>query len=224
MGVQRPDESLATPQVGNRAIVPFREEEVKALLKACEHTSPSSTVKRRAFAMRRPLATRVRALVLVLLGTGLRVSECARLQVQDVNVATGAVHVRPFGSGLKSRGRTVFLGKATRKAVWLYMTGRENLEADDPLFSTQDDHPMNRHSIRQLLSRLGRRAGVKKVHPHRFRHTAAIQYLRNGGDVFTLQRLLGHSSLGTVNRYLAIAQVDIDNAHRRASPADNWRL
>jgi integrase/recombinase XerD len=83
---------------------------------------------------------------------------------------------------------------------------------------------MNKNAWRLLIVHLDEEAGVKKCHPHWFRHTFAITYLRSGGDVFALQALLGHSMLDMVKHYARIAEIDIEQAHKRTSPADNWRL
>lgn len=86
------------------------------------------------------------------------------------------------------------------------------------------DRPLHRTNLLHHLQRIGANAHVAHVHPHRFRHTFAIMFLRNGGNVFELQRILGHESLDTVRTYLALADVDIARAQRAHSPADNWRL
>jgi integrase/recombinase XerD len=102
-----------------------------------------------------------------------------------------------------------------------------DLHDDDLIFvvgSKDDLRPLTRQHLRKLVSRLGERAGVKKVHPHRFRHTFAINYLRNGGGEFTLCALLGHTDLEMTRRYARIAQLDTANRHRKAGPVDNWKL
>lgn len=221
---KRPDGIIKRPRYKPKAITPFTSDEVKVLLKACERTRESVTKGRRAFSMRRSTANRDTAIVLVLLDTGLRVSECARLKVKDVSFQTNEVFVDAYGTGRKTKSRHVYLGKSASKALWRYLAERDDPQPDEPLFISRENHPMDRNSIRLMLNEAGTRAGVKDVHPHRFRHTFAVQYLRNGGDIFTLQRLLGHSSLEMVQHYLALADTDSKAAHRKASPADHWYL
>jgi integrase/recombinase XerD len=220
---ERPDKLLTKPRYAYREIQPLSEAEIKALLKAIDRTKPSEG-KRKPFTMPRSTAHRDRAIIMLLLDTGLRASELCRLTVKDLDLQSGTITVRPFMSGIKSRPRIIPFGNVTKKALWRYLAVRNTEYKGDELFFSREGHPMDRNSLRKLLNRLGERAGVPNVHPHRFRHTFAIQYLRNGGDVFTLQRILGHATLSMVQHYLALADADAQSAHRRASPVDNWRL
>ena len=221
--LSRPDLNIPCPQAVPPIINPFSSDEIRRLLSACNHTKRATSQKRESFLMKRPTAERDKAIILFLLDTGVRVSELARITMQDLNLETGEIQIRPFGSGLKSKPRMVYIGKLSRSTLWRYLTGKSK-QQDIYLFTTSAGYPLNRTSIRQLLVRIGEKAEVPNVYPHRFRHTFAIQYLRNGGDIFTLQRILGHSSLEMVRRYLAIAKADCETAHRKASPVDNWRL
>jgi hypothetical protein len=71
---------------------------------------------------------------------------------------------------------------------------------------------------------MGEKSGVKNCHQHRLRHTFAIKLLQNGGNVFTLKMLLGHSNLDMVQTYANLAKMDLKNIHRWASSADKRRL
>jgi integrase/recombinase XerD len=222
-----PMTGVPAPRFEESPVEPFSKEQVEVLLKACEFCVEARTTDRRRFTMRRSTARRDRAIILMLLDTGLRASELCALKIGDVDLKTGRVQVKHgVGGGAKfKKGRTVFLGKATRGAVWRYLAEREDGEdPESPLFLGKFNRPMNKDVLRQLIAGLGEKANVNKCHPHRFRHTFAITYLRAGGDLFTLQALLGHGSLDMVKRYAQIAEIDVQQAHRRASPADNWRL
>jgi integrase/recombinase XerD len=166
--------------------------------------------------------------VLLLLDSGIRAQELCDIKCGDVNL-TSAVQ----GHGLKVKGkgnkeRVVYFGKRTAKAIWKYLLPRlDTMKPEEPLFVVDypdDPHQMDRKVLGHLLKRIGDRAGVSGVYPHRFRHSFAITYLRNGGDVFTLQTLLGHSDLAMVRRYARIAQMDCERVHQSASPVDNWKL
>ena len=220
LGTKRPDKSIPYPKTPIKQVQPFTSDEIRRIISACNYTSTSSDISKTSFRMKRPTAERDKAIILTLLDTGVRVSELARITMGDINLESGEIQIKPFKSGLKSKPRTVFIGKLSKSTLWRYLSGKHK-DFNDYVFTTSQDYPMNRTSIRQLLVRIGQRAEINNVYPHQFRHTFAIQYLRNGGDIFTLQRILGHSSLEMVKRYLAIAKADCETAHRKESPVDN---
>ncbi|NLU53729.1 MAG: tyrosine-type recombinase/integrase [Clostridiaceae bacterium] len=228
-GVDNPMAKVPAPKFQEPVIEPFTQQEVEAMLKACEYKSEAKTTRRRSFVMRRPTARRDRGCILVLLDTGLRASELCALKIGDVELKTGRINVKHGreGGAKGGKGRIVYIGKAARRAVWRYLAEREDGEDPEaPLFLGAHNRPLTKNALRLMITQIGKKAGVKRANPHKFRHTFAINYLRNSknGDIFTLQMLLGHSSLEIVKRYLLLADIDLERAHRLASPADNWRL
>ncbi len=224
---ESPMKSVPAPKFKQPPVSPMNRDEIDALLDACDFTRRVNGGNRRRYRKQRPTARRDRATIVTLLDTGLRASELCALRISDVDLRSGRVEVRHGrrGGAKGGKGRIVFLGKAARRFVWRYLAEREDGEDPEaPLLVGKWDRPMNPTALRQLIKRLAEKAGVRDCYPHRFRHTFAITYLRAGGDVFTLQALLGHSTLEMVRHYAQIAEVDLASAHRRASPADNWRL
>ena len=144
------------------------------------------------------------------------------MRKRGVGVRKGEIIIR-VGKG--GKGREVPFSQSTGQAVVKYLSTRPDRQNPDaPLLIALTGSRLDRRRLTNQLATLGKRVGVSDVHPHRFRHTFAITFLRNGGDVFSLQKLMGHESLTTTLRYLALAQVDIEAAHRKASPVDTWRL
>jgi integrase/recombinase XerD len=222
-----PMDVVPRPKFNDKPFDPFTREEIDKLLQVCRHSRLAETNGRRPFMMGRPTYRRDEALILFLLDTGLRASELCALRIRDVDMSTGEVIIRhgKEGGAKGAKGRTVFIGKATKRTLWRYLVERGDKNDDEaPLFTTVDDNPLNRDSLRFIFIRLGKAAGLKTCHPHMFRHTFAINYLRSDGDVLTLQTLLGHTSLEMVKRYARIAKIDLQRSHGRASPVDNWGL
>jgi len=164
---------------------------------------------------------RNRAIILLLLDTGIRLAELTSLKIKDINIQRQTIHVH--GKGNKER--IVHIGKTALKAVLKYLQTRSD---DLPnLWLTEGRKPLGRWGIKSMVYDLFRYAEIDgyRLGPHTFRHTAAVNYLRNGGDVFTLQRLLGHSTLEMTKRYLSsLNDDDIIVAHTKYSPVDNMKI
>jgi len=166
---------------------------------------------------------RNRAIVLTLLDTGMRVSEICNLQIRDVDIRNANKSISIL-DGKGSKDRHVPISSRTAQIIWRYLSSRPDTRVTDPLFVSKNNIQLDRVNLADMLRNAGDRAGVPDCHPHRFRHTFAINFLRNGGNVYTLQSILGHESLKTCLIYLKIAEADVAEAHRLASPVDHWRL
>lgn len=210
---------LPQPKPTLTEIVPFSRDEIRAMLKAVELARPYLMPGKGLVQAHPPAAARNRAIILLLLDTGLRAAELAGLHVDEVDLKTQRITV----TGKGSKRRVLPISAETAKALWRYQAGRP-VSPEPALFLNVRGDAMSRATLLHVVADIGRRAGVVNVHPHRFRHTFAIMFLRNGGNVFVLQALLGHSTLEMVRRYLYIVETDLDAGHRQASPVANWRL
>ena len=162
---------------------------------------------------------RDRALLLTLLDTGLRHQELTDLEVADLDLSTGQVVVRQ-GKGRK--GRAVYIGRRTRRALAAYLRQRrrQGLATAGPLWVQRSGERLSKAGIRQVVRRAARRAGVPEPGMHAFRRAFAVNSLRNGMDLVTLQRLMGHADLSTLNRYLALVDEDLRRAQARHGVVD----
>lgn len=210
-------EKITEPDYTERKISPFIQEEIRQLIKAAEQTEARSDTGIRD---KRQTATRDKAIILTLVDSGLRASELCALIISDYDEKRGRLHVR-HGKGDKER--FVIIGNRTQKAILRYLSTRKRTKRQDPLFATKDGNQIKRENLYRLIKRIGDRAGIENAHPHRLRHTFAVNFLRNGGNVALLQELLGHESLEMVMVYVELAEQDLD-AGQEYSPVDNWRI
>lgn len=151
------------------------------------------------------IGERDRALLLVAVQTGLRVSELIRLRCQDIVVGAGA-HVRCIGKGRKHRCTPLRKDVVSALRAWLRT---RNGQPADPLFPSVRGGPLSRDAIERLVSKHASAAGQscpsltrKKVTPHALRHSAAMDLLQSGVDRSVIALWLGHESVETTQVYL----------------------
>lgn len=212
---------VARPRYRRPAIEPYTRLEINAMLNVVDKNAAWISKRGRHVEESRSTKYRDRAILLTLLDTGIRASELCNLLIGDYDPKSGRIHIRQ-GKGNKSR--YVWAGDATRKAIWRYLAERPDACSEHPLFATRTNKSLDRNNLRKMIDACARRAGVANATVHRFRHTFAIFFLRNGGSVLELQRLLGHERMDTLKIYVTLAESDLSAAQRRSSPVDNWNL
>jgi integrase len=136
------------------------------------------------------------AVVALLLGSGARVEECARLDVEDLALTARAASVRLFGKGDEVRTVPLTLAAGERLRAWL----REH-PGGQKLWIGQRG-PLTKKGLAKLIARIGAQAGLPDLHPHQLRHTYATRLREGRADLSQIQTLMGHASIETTARYV----------------------
>jgi len=169
------------------------------------------------FNLRTTAGARNYAICALMLDSGLRLNEVVTLQADAVHVAEGYAIV----NGKGNKQRMVPLGLQSKRALIRYVGRLPNLSGVTCLFVSDQLIPLSQGAIASLFRRLKTRADIPRLHPHLLRHSFATRYLENGGDIYSLQQILGHTSLEMVKRYVHLIPSKTIICHAQFSPLDN---
>lgn len=162
------------------------------------------------------IGARDKAIFCLMVESGLRLEEVANLKVSDVHAAE--MYLKVHGKG--DRESYVPLGETTSRALARYATAFR-IPVDtrtDTFFLTVYGDPLKYQAIPSIFDRLAERSGIRRLHPHLLRHTAATRMLANGADLHSVQRLLRHRDIRTTLRYLHLVPNQLQEKMRLFSP------
>ena len=211
--LQDPALDLVMPRVEKLPRVVLTETQVRELVAA--PSAATATGKRN------------RAILELLYGTGIRVTECARLETRDVDLAKGTLFVRQ-GKGKKDRIVPV-LGRAAA-ALDLYLREARHEFVRHPtepavFLSKLSGRALSPGAFELLVRQSAKAAGIPaRVSPHTLRHSFATHLIQGGADVRHVQELLGHASLSSTAIYTRVATADLRGVIRKSHPRERtWR-
>jgi integrase/recombinase XerD len=167
------------------------------------------------------LGYRDRAILEIFYATGLRRDELRQLQVRDADLEDGLLRIHGKGG----KDRVVPLGRIACRFLETYLKGIRPLllkaRVTDRLFVSFRGRPLDSDSIRKLVLKHAKLAGIKKhMTCHVWRHTCATHLLKNNANLRHVQDLLGHRSLATTERYLRLTIADLKEAHHKFHPRE----
>ncbi len=192
-------ERLISPTLAKRIDLPKTDEQV------LETFSPEQLAAMLAVTADQPFPVRDKAIVAVLIDTGIRASELCGLTLDSVWLDQDDSYLRVRGKGRKER--ELALGHAARMALRRYITRYRwpASKTEAHVFLGRRGHLLTVSGLEQIITQVGSRAHIKGVRcsPHTIRHSFAVRYLLNGGDLYKLSRLMGHTSVKITERYVA---------------------
>ena len=203
-----PAKDLKPPKVTRKVVSTLSDEEIGGILNTFSISTSDA---------------RNRTLFMLLIDTGLRIGELVHLKMDDVHMDEG--YLKVMGKGKKER--IVPIGNNAQRALQRYLF-RFRPKPTNPVttnvFLSTSSKALTENSMKLMFTRLSQRSGVHRLHAHLCRHTFATRFLINGGDVFSLQQILGHSTLEMVRHYVNLASSHIAIQHQKFSPLDRLNL
>jgi site-specific recombinase XerD len=188
---KNPAAKLDNPKVGRYVIKTFTQDQIRALLGSCDTATA--------------VGYRDYTIMLLLLDTGIRAAELCGLTLDNVYLAVmDEAFIKVMGKGRKER--EIGLSPEVARCLWKYIHVYRKSEkgGDKTLFINRFGEPLTPNGVAQLVAEAAKRAKVTgvRVSPHTFRHTFSRMFMENGGDIYKLSLLLGHSSVVVTENYL----------------------
>ncbi|MBI4431180.1 MAG: tyrosine recombinase XerC [Candidatus Omnitrophica bacterium] len=205
-------EQLLTVNPASNIATPKREKKLPEFLNQDEMNKLINAASDATKAGRRD-----RAIIETLYSTGMRVSELMGLNIGDLDFVAGTLKVE--GKGKKER--MVPVGNTAVRAVEAYMGDRpeNDKQPSSPLFLNKNGTRLTDRSVRRILIKYAKRAGITKdISPHTIRHTFATHLLDRGADLRSVQDLLGHENLSTTQIYTHVTTKRLKDAYEKAHP------
>lgn len=156
-------------------------------------------------------------IVALMIDSGLRLNEVVTIRRDKIHIAEGYAIV----NGKGNKERFVPLGLNSKRALLRYCAIVPNREKETPLFVKDTLIPIKESTVKQLFRKLKSRSGIPRLHPHLLRHTFATRYIERGGDIYSLQSILGHTSLEMVKKYVHLIPSKTVVNFAVLSPLDN---
>ena len=203
---ENPSKKITMIKTDQVVIATFSNNQVTAMLEITKHQMDFPGIRNYA-------------LITLLYDTGCRISELLNLKINDIQLEEKILTVRGKGG----KRRVVPFGDRSLISLVKYLNKRNKLfDREGVLFLTKFGDPLTLRMTDKIIERIGNKAKVENVRlsAHTFRHTFAKNWLMNGGDIFSLQKILGHKTLDMVKNYVNITFRDIQSQHSKFSPGD----
>lgn len=198
-----PAEKLKKQKTKQLQVQPFTDQEIRALFNAPD---------KKSFVGYRDYIA-----MMLLLETGIRLSEITNLKIHDINLDLNEILIT---NGKGNKERKVYFQYVMKQHIKKFLKVRGELEHDYFLIS-RSNSPLKNKALQDRITIYGQLAQInKRVSPHTFRHTFAKLYITNGGDAFSLQQILGHTTGEMTKKYVQLFGSDLRQLHKKYSPLE----